>query len=55
MMTKAQFTEKYSRLTTAEKAEITAHYNGILRGAMFAETFTEAEQRLLWIREIEHK
>ena len=50
-MTKKQFIARFSALTAAEKAEITAYYKNLYTTAIMAETFKEAEKRLLWIRE----
>lgn len=54
-MTKLQFIRKYSKLAKEDRAEIRAYYESILKNAVFPNTFTEAEQRLLWIIQTDEK
>lgn len=50
-MTKSEFINKFKSLSPQEKKDVINYYNDILKSAIFIDTFEQAEQRLLWIRE----
>ena len=54
-MTKAEFMEKFSKLDNAQRKQLETYYNDLLKGAVFLDTFTEAEMRLMWINEATEK
>ena len=52
-MSRTEFIKKYRALSVEDKKLVKAHYIELYKGAIFPETFAEAEQRLLWIKEAE--
>lgn len=52
-MTKREFMRLYKTLTAAERADVKKYWEDVYMHAIFPETLTDAERRLLWMKEAE--
>ena len=52
-LTKKEFQKKYMVLSETDKAKVKEYHEGILKSAIFIDTYEIAEKCLLWIRELE--
>ena len=50
-MTKQQFIKQFKTLSKWKQEQAEQYYTGLLKNAIFQETFETAERTLLWIRE----